>query len=126
MTDLGDESYVSLGTFRKSGVEVRTPVWIARSATGEVLYVYTNRTSGKVKRIRNGARVRLAPCTASGRVTGDWTEAKARMLDTPNERDLGLEAIIRKYGVQMRLALLASRFSGRYADRAVIEIRVGA
>ncbi|MCP5055966.1 MAG: PPOX class F420-dependent oxidoreductase [bacterium] len=126
MTELGDERYVSLGTFRKSGVEVRTAVWIAQSTTGEVLYVYTNRTSGKVKRIRNGARVRLAPCTASGRVTGDWTEAKARMLETPNERDLGLEAIIRKYGLQMRLALLASRLSGRYADRAVIEIQVGA
>ncbi|MCP3986043.1 MAG: PPOX class F420-dependent oxidoreductase [bacterium] len=124
MTTLGDESYVSLATFRKSGAEVRTPVWIAPSPTGDVLYVYTNRTSGKVKRIRNDSRVCLAPCTASGRVTGDWSEAQARMLDTPNERDIGLDAVVRKYGLQMQIALFASRITGRHADRTAIEIRV--
>ncbi len=124
MKPIGDETYVNLATFRKSGAEVRTPVWIAPGPGGERLYVYTNRTSGKVKRIRNGARVRLAPCTATGRVTGDWVEGEARMLDAPAERDRGLDAVVRKYGWQMRAALLTSRVSGRYADRAAIEIRL--
>ena len=124
MTQLGDERYVSLATFRKSGAEVRTPVWIAPSAVGDVLYVYTNRTSGKVKRIRNGARVRLAPCTVAGRVTGDWIEGEARMLDDANGRDSCIDAVTRKYGIQMRIALLTSRLSGRYADRSAIEIRL--
>ena len=119
---LGDERYVNLATFRKSGREVRTPVWIV--AEGERLFVYTNVTSGKVKRIRNGGRVRLAPCDARGRLRGDWVEGHARMLDRPEGVERGLAAIERKYGWQMRLALFASRLSGRYAQRGVIEILV--
>jgi len=112
--ELGDERYVNLATFRKTGREVLTPVWIAPE--GERLCVYTNVTSGKVKRIRNGGRVRLAPCDARGRLR--------RMLDDPEAVERGLAAIERKYGWQMRLALFASRLSGRYAQRGVIEISV--
>jgi len=119
---LGDERYVNLATFRKSGREVRTPVWIV--SEGERLFVYTNVTSGKVKRIRNGGRVRLAPCDARGRLRGDWVEGHARMLDDPEAVERGLAAIERKYGWQMRLALFASRLSGRYAQRGVVEISV--
>ena len=117
---LGDESYVNLVSFRRNGVEVRTPVWIAPD--GERLVVYTNATSGKAKRIRNGGRVRLAPCGAGGALKGDWVEGRARMLDDPAERDRALDAVVRKYGWQMRLALFSSRLTGRHADRAAIEI----
>ena len=120
--ELGDERYVSLATFRKTGREVRTPVWIV--SEGERLCVYTNVTSGKVKRIRNDGGVRLAPCDARGRLRGDWVEGQARMLDAPEAVERGLAAIERKYGWQMRLALFASRLSGRYAERGVIEISV--
>lgn len=120
--ELGRERYVNLATFRKSGKEVRTPVWIA--ADGDRLYVYTNRTMGKVKRIRNDGRVRLAPCDVRGGLRGEWEDGNARMLDAPEDLERGLEAMVRKYGWMMRLALLASRISGRYADRAVIEIDV--
>lgn len=120
--ELGRETYVNLSTFRKTGKEVWTPVWIAPD--GERLVVYTNATSGKVKRIRNGGRVRLAPCDMRGGLRGDWVEGQARMLDDPAELDRALDAVVRKYGWQMRLALLASRLSGRYRDRAAIEIRL--
>lgn len=117
---LGRATYVNLATFRKSGKEVRTPVWIAPCDGG--LVVYTNAKSGKVKRIRNDARVRLAPCDARGKLRGDWIEAKAHMLDDDAGRERGLKAVIAKYGWQMKAALLLSRLSGRYADRAIIEI----
>ena len=122
MKDLGSERYVSLATFRKNGREVRTPVWIAREAT--LLYVWTNGTSGKVKRVRANGRARLAPCDARGKVRGEWVEARARMLEDPQAMQRGLETVIGKYGLQMRLALFASRLSGRYAQRGVIEISV--
>lgn len=121
-TELGGESYVNLATFRKTGKEVRTPVWIAPD--GDRLVVYTNATSGKVKRIRNGSRVRLAPCDVRGGLRGDWVDGEARMLDDPAERDRALDAVVRKYGWQMKLALLTSRLTGRHADRAAIEIRL--
>jgi PPOX class probable F420-dependent enzyme len=117
---LADERYVNLATYRRSGREVRTPVWVA--ADGDHLVVYTNATSGKVKRIRNEGRVRLAACDVRGRLRGDWVEALARVRNDPAGRDRGIEAVLAKYGWQMHLALLASRLSGRYAQRAVIEI----
>lgn len=122
MRDLGSERYVSLATFRRNGLEVRTPVWIAREA--DKLYVWTNRTSGKVKRLRRSGRVRLAPCDARGKLRGDWVEGRARLLDDPESIERGLQTVVRKYGWQMRLALFASRLTGRYAQRAVIEIEL--
>jgi PPOX class probable F420-dependent enzyme len=122
MRDLGSERYVSLATFRKNGREVRTPVWIAPEA-GK-LYVWTNRTSGKAKRLRANRRVRLAPCDARGKVRGEWVDGRARLLEGPEAMERGLETVIRKYGWQMRLALFTSRLTGRYAQRAVIEIEL--
>ncbi len=119
---LGDEAYVSLASFRRDGREVRTPVWIARD--GQDLVVYTNRTSGKAKRIRSGGRVRLAACDARGKLRGEWVEASARLRDDPGALARGLAAIQRKYGWQAQLVMLGARLFGRWPDRAVIEIRV--
>ncbi|QNE45913.1 PPOX class F420-dependent oxidoreductase [Glaciihabitans sp. INWT7] len=65
-TALGDEHFVSLTTFRKSGDAVSTPVWIARD--GADLIVTTPAMSGKVKRLRNSPRVELRVCDRLGRV----------------------------------------------------------
>ena len=121
---LADETYVNLATFRRDGREVRTPVWVAPSADGTRLVVYTNVNSGKVKRIRNGGRVRLAACNARGAVRGDWIEGAARVLDDPDEREAALGAMVRKYSLQMRVALALSKLTGRYAQRAALEISV--
>ena len=120
------ERYVNLATFRKDGTEVRTPVWIAGAkgvpAVPAVAVVYTNATSWKVKRIRNNNKVRLAPCTARGDIRGDWVDATARVVDDDAGRDRGIQAFVDKYGWQMRLALFMSRLSGRYNQRAIIEL----
>jgi len=117
---IGEERYVNLATFRRDGREVRTPVWIAEE--GGKLVVYTNGQSGKVKRIRNDGSVRLAPCDARGGLRGDWVEARAEMREDAAAIQRGIDAIERKYGWQARLLLFGARLSGRYAQRAVIEI----
>ena len=117
---IGDETYVNLVTYRRDGREVRTPVWIA--ADGDRLVVWTNANSWKVKRVRNDARVRLAPCDARGGLRGDWVDATARMLDDPTERDDALEALFRKYGWQMQLARIGGSITGRWRQRGAIEI----
>jgi PPOX class probable F420-dependent enzyme len=119
---LGDEAYVSLASYRRDGREVRTPVWVARD--GAELVVYTNRNSGKVKRIRREGRVRLAACDARGKVRGEWLEASARLRDEPAARERGITAIVRKYGWQAQLVMLGARLFGRWPDRAVIGIRL--
>jgi len=60
--------YLNLETFKKSGEGVKTPVWFAADPSASLdssdakLYVYTIGVSGKVKRIRNNPRVKIAPC----------------------------------------------------------------
>jgi hypothetical protein len=130
--DPAHERYVSLATYRRDGREVRTAVWIAPGGIAPDgdgrLFVYTNAKSGKVKRIRANGRVRLAACDVRGKVSGEWSpELRGHVVDPIAERELferGFERIIAKYGWQMRAALLASRITGRHADRAILEIEI--
>lgn len=117
-------TYVSLATFRRDGREVRTPVWIA--GEGKRLYVYTNAKSGKVKRIRANGRARLAACDARGKLRQPelWREARARLVTDPAAMEPGFAALFAKYGWQLRVGLLASRISGRYKDRAILELEL--
>src|SRR5512132_1543093 len=81
IAELDGHRYVSLATFRRNGTEVATPVWFA--AVGNGLYVVSAGDSGKVKRIRNTSRARLAPCDVRGRVHGPWQNATARVITDP-------------------------------------------
>jgi PPOX class probable F420-dependent enzyme len=119
---LDREPYCSLATFRRNGKAVETPVWFARA--GERLYVFTAGDAGKVKRLRVGNRIRVAPCTARGRVTGDWIEGTGCIVDDPAEIDVAYTALNRKYGWQMKLTDALSRLSGRHARRKVLALEV--
>jgi hypothetical protein len=95
------ENYTRLTTFRKNGIAIATPMWFAENAG--VIYMYTGATSGKVKRIRNSGRVTLAPCTASGKVTGVEVEAHARIVSGSQEISRAEAALAKKYGIRRRL-----------------------
>ena len=117
---LDRESYISLATFRKSGKAVATPVWCA--LVGERFYVFSEGSAGKVKRLRNSARIRVAPCTARGRVTGEWVDGSARIVDDAATVEAAYAALHAKYGWQMWLADALSRLTRRYEKRAVLEL----
>lgn len=115
-----DQKYISLESFKRNGQGVATPVWFAQNEDG-TLYTYSLADAGKVKRIRNNPRVRIAPCTMQGRVTGDWVEAEARIV-TGEQDHLGHELLRRKYGLPKKIGDFFSRLRKR--ERAVIAIRV--
>jgi uncharacterized protein len=94
--NLQGQQYASLVTFRKSGEGVPTPVWFAQE--GNKLYVVTLANAGKAKRIRNNPKVTLAPCTASGKVTGSSIEATARVLSDA-EGEHANKVLEKKYGL---------------------------
>ena len=94
--DIQGRKYISLITFRKVGTAVHTPVWFAED--GDKLYVMTRSDSGKYKRIRNNPRVRIAPCTARGKLTGPEFFGKARILP-PEDWPRARQMINRKYWV---------------------------
>ncbi|HEU4368604.1 MAG TPA: PPOX class F420-dependent oxidoreductase [Methylomirabilota bacterium] len=114
--------YLSLATFRRSGADVRTPVWFAE-VDGR-LYAFTSGDSGKVKRLRASSRARVAPCDARGQIKGAWQEATARLVGDPQSIARAHAALRAKYGWQVRGLDLVSRLTGRLHRRAWIEMTV--
>jgi PPOX class probable F420-dependent enzyme len=121
-----EQKYLSLETFKKSGEGVKTPVWFAAEPTAKLdaadakLYVYTIGVSGKVKRIRNNRRVRIAPCDVKGNVQGDWVEARAEIV-TGDEAEHGTQLLNKKYFPWKQILAFFAWFSRR--GRTVMAIR---
>lgn len=95
---MGAHRFVSLTTFRKTGVAVSTPVWIATD--GEAMLVTTPTESGKVKRLRNNSRVEIRPCGRLGNVADDapTVVGHAEIVADTDQRLTGV--IRRKYGLE--------------------------
>ena len=98
--------YVALTTYRRDGTPVTTPVWAA--AEGESLYLFSNAAAGKVKRLRNSSRATVAPCTATGKVTGAQLPAEAFNLAS-DQMPKVWRLLTKKYGMAARLFVLYDR-----------------
>ena len=118
--------YLNLETFKKSGDGVKTPVWFAADTSASLdstearLYVYTVGVSGKVKRIRNNGRVRIAPCNARGGVLGDWVEARAEIV-AGAQAEHGMQLLNKKYVPWKQLLDFFASFRRR--ERTVFAVR---
>ena len=125
MSPLDREQYISLGTFKKNGKEVLTPVWFAADPKQpKLLWVYTNVTSWKVKRVNNNGRARVAPCNAAGKLKGEFVNAKARMVGADDKDwQRGWDALQAKYWM-LTVGLFVSRLSGRYKQRGLIAVEL--
>jgi uncharacterized protein len=89
-----------LVTYRRDGTPVATPVWAA--GDDGRFYVRSERTSGKVKRLRRDSRMLVAPCTVRGRPLGAPFEARGRVL-SGEEEARGERALARRYGLGREL-----------------------
>ena len=122
LAQFAGKRYLNLESYRKSGAAVRTPLWFANDEDeGEgVLYIYSVADAGKVKRIRNDARVRVVPCTLRGAPRGEWVEGRAQILDAAGAAH-GHHLLRRKY-----LLKRVGDFFGRLRRRrhAVMAIRI--
>ncbi|WP_406831753.1 PPOX class F420-dependent oxidoreductase [Pedococcus sp. KACC 23699] len=120
---LGDEKFVSLTTFRRSGVGVPTPVWVGRE--GDALVVTTPAGSGKVKRLRNDDRVEIRPCSRRGVVADGAPRitAAAQLVEGP-EAMRRLDAVLKpKYGAEYRVVMLIEKIMRRgHTDRVMLRI----
>jgi uncharacterized protein len=108
---LNRQQYLNIETFRKTGVGVKTPVWFVRDS--DTIFVRTGADSGKVKRIRNNAQVRIAPCKQDGSLLGEWIIASAREVkdeDTAQKVDRLLD---KKYGLMKKMFALMSSWRGQ-------------
>lgn len=120
LAGLGDERFVSLTTFRRTGEPVSTPVWIARD--GDDLIVTTPRQSGKVKRIRHTSRVQLVPCSRAGAVAAGALplEAMAVIEDDDRSRAVLTAVFAAKYRLEYRIFLFIERLGKSGAQTRVL------
>lgn len=95
-SSLAAERYISLESFRRDGVGVKTPIWFAATPDGARLYIYTLADSFKTKRIRRNPKVRIAACDMAGKVRGPWQDATATIVEGDEYR-LGMGLLDRKY-----------------------------
>lgn len=99
----GGDKYISLGTRKRDGSVVRTPVWFVTQGTE--LVVTTQGTSGKAKRVRNFAEVDLAVCDMRGNIKGPIISATAQQIPDSNP-DIFVSLSKKKYGLMFRLMSL--------------------
>lgn len=110
----GRHKYISLGTRKRDGSTVRTPVWFVTD--GQDLIVTTQRDSGKAKRIRNFPEIDLAVCDMRGNLKGTITTAAAQQIPSTNADDY-VKLFKQKYGLMFRILSLRAS-----ADRVFIRI----
>jgi uncharacterized protein len=120
-----NQKFLSLETFRKNGVGVKTPVWFAQE--GKVLHVWTIDGSGKVKRIRNNPQVNIAPCRRFGSVTGEWLSAQASVDDSAAAMRHVEILLGRKLGFEFTLFRLIDRLIDRRkgSHRVCVKVFLG-
>lgn len=88
--------YLSIKTRKKDGSTVATPVWFAQDHN--TLYITTQSSSGKVKRIRNFGDVEVAPCDRIGNVSDTWLTAHAEIIADDDDREHANNLLGEKYG----------------------------
>lgn len=119
------KKYLNLETFKRSGEGVKTPIWFASdpaqslSSPDAALYAYTIGNSGKVKRLRNNSRVRIAPCDIRGNLLGEWQEARAELI-AGREAEYGDRLLNRKYWPWKQLLNFFASFRRRGRNGFVI------
>jgi len=124
---ISQEKYVSVATFRKTGVAVATATWIVPLDGGRV-GVLTSSASGKVKRLRSNPSVTLQPSDVRGRVKASTTPVTGTVELVTSGPDF--EAITSKmrarYGLMVPIMRLVDslRHLGKasfpYADTGVV------
>lgn len=117
LASIGDPKFISIRSFRKSGVAVDTPVWAA--ADNGRFYVTTPPDSGKGKRIRNNPQIEIAVCDMRGKLKGEFVPAEAHFTDDPAAYATAMRLLAKKYGLQFKIAM----WRNRNPEHIVLEIR---
>jgi PPOX class probable F420-dependent enzyme len=121
LSQFTDKKHISIETYRKTGDAVRTPVWFIEE-NGE-LFVRTDSSTGKIRRIRNNPRVRIVPCNARGTTKGTWVDGEARIIE-PESSERVFSLLRKKYGMSYMIIRFVQRFSRSKAHPIGLAIRM--
>lgn len=108
-----------LVTYRRSGEPMPSPINFGLS--GGKLYVRTDGSTGKVKRMRNNPRVLLVPCGLRGKPRGGAVAATARFLPAAEE-DRADDVIAANWSFGMRLLERGLDVGARVFEQDVVYV----
>lgn len=109
LEEIKSEKYILLETYRKNGEPVKTPVWFV--INDDFVYVVTRSHTGKVKRLQNNPKVKFAPCTIKGKVTGEWISGTAKILDESQTKNT-IKMRDKKYGFMAKITKFLNKNKG--------------
>lgn len=100
LKDFSKERFISLGTFKKSGERIDTPVIFGIHENK--LIVSTKSFTGKLKRIKNNPNVVFFPSNARGERKGDDFKGAATILSEEIDK-FAYDAIKKKNGIIFKI-----------------------
>ena len=122
--EIANNRYVLFSTFRKTGVAVKTAVWIAPLGDNQACFTVGG-GSGKVKRLRNNPNATLQQCDVRGRVVAGTPviEATARVVTGTDCEPVNV-AMRNKYKIQFRLLTWSSAISSKIKRQSVADAAI--
>lgn len=123
-TQLADQTFVSLVTYRRSGEGVATPVWVV--GDGGSLLVSTPAGSGKVRRLQRDPSVSLVPCGRSGAVDPGHAPVHGTAAVHADEAMLvrAGDLLLAKYGWEYRSIMAMEQLGRRDPGRVVLRLSI--
>lgn len=110
LEEINSEKCISLETYRKNNQPIRTPVWFVIKK--DLIYIVTRDQTGKVKRLRNNQKIKIAKCTFKGKVIGNWMDGTARTLTDAETKEVE-KWRDKKYGFMSKIAKFFSKNKGK-------------
>ena len=101
-SDLQNNKYISLKTFKRDGKQVLTTVWFAYDKSNNKIFMTTAKKAGKLKRLRNNNKVEFAFCNARGKEHSHFFDGLCKEL-ADNERFQAHNLLKKKYGLLFKL-----------------------
>ena len=124
---LGDEKYLAVTTYRRTGEGVTTPTWCVTTDDGRIGF-WTAMGTGKTKRIRHTPRTTVQPCDARGKVKDGTSpvEGSAELVQSGPVFDEVQRKVKEKYRFMVPLTRSLGKITGQrkagqtYADTVVL------
>jgi len=122
MEQFSGRRYINLESYKKNGEAKQTPVQSLEH--NGLIYIRTDPSTWKVKRIRKNSHVRIVPADRNGKPIGTWVDGEARVLEG-EENDGMLKVFRKEYGaIGYSMVGLVARMRGERQMTAVISIKL--
>lgn len=109
LDQIKSEKYISLETYRKNNQAVRTPVWFV--IKNDLIVIVTREQTGKIRRLRNNQKVKVATCSIKGKTSMSMIPGTAQIL-TEEETAEAVKLRDKKYGFFSKVAKFLTKNKG--------------